>query len=356
MGEVDPAFIQAEEHRPKLTFSEAESIPLIDLSVLINSPETPNPTTIEPLVAEIEEACRTWGFFQIINHGVPLEVRQKIELASKRFFALPVEEKRKVKRDDINPLGYYDTELTKNVRDWKEVFDAIVKDPTFLPASPEPGDESLRKLVNRWPDYPPEFRKAFEEYAKEMEKLSYRLLELVSLSLGLPANRLSEFFDRHTSRIRLNHYPPCPIPHLALGVGRHKDGGALTILAQDEVGGLEVKRKADEEWIRVRPTPDAYIVNVGDIIQVWSNDKYESVEHRVIVNSEKERFSLPFFFDPDHTVMVEPLKELKSKQSPAKYRAYNWGKFSANRRRSNFMKLDVENIQIYHFRINEEAS
>ncbi|XAR59485.1 Flavanone 3-dioxygenase [Bertholletia excelsa] len=344
MGEVDPAFIQAEEHRPKLTFSEAESIPLIDLSVLINSPETPNPTAIEPLVAEIEEACRTWGFFQIINHGVPLEVRQKIELASKKFFALPVEEKRKVKRDDINPLGYYDTELTKNVRDWKEVFDAI------------PGDESLRKLVNRWPDYPPEFRKAFEEYAKEMEKLSYRLLELISLSLGLPANRLSGFFDQHSSRMRLNHYPPCPIPHLALGVGRHKDGGALTILAQDEVGGLEVKRKADGEWIRVRPTPDAYIVNVGDIIQVWSNDKYESVEHRVIVNSEKERFSLPFFFNPDHTVMVEPLKDLTTKQSPAKYRAYNWGKFNANRRRSNFMKLDVENIQIYHFRINEEAS
>ena len=102
-----------------------------------------------------------------------------------------------------------------------------------------------------------------------MEKLSFKLLEIIALSLGLEAKRFEEFFMKdQTSFIRLNHYPPCPYPHLALGVGRHKDGGALTVLAQDEVGGLEVKRKADQEWIRVKPTPDAYIINVGDLIQV----------------------------------------------------------------------------------------
>ena len=101
-----------------------------------------------------------------------------------------------------------------------------------------------------------------------MEKLAFKLLGLISLSLGLPENRFNLFFEESTNFIRLNHYPPCPIPHLALGVGRHKDGGALTILAQDDVGGLEVKRKTDGEWIRVKPTPDAYIINVGDIIQV----------------------------------------------------------------------------------------
>lgn len=111
-------------------------------------------------------------------------------------------------------------------------------------------------------------REAFEEYAEEMEKLAHKLLELISLSLGLKANRLSGFFKDHTSFTRLNHYPPCPIPHLALGVTRHKDAGALTILAQDDVGGLQVKRKTDGEWVRVKPTPHAYIVNVGDIIQV----------------------------------------------------------------------------------------
>lgn len=160
------------------------------------------------------------------------------------------------------------------------------------------------------------------------------------------------FFKDHTSRMRLNHYPPCPTPDLALGVGRHKDGGALTILAQDDVGGLEVKRKTDGEWILVKPTPDAYIINVGDIVQVWSNDKYESVEHRVMVNSEKERFSIPLFFNPAYYTWVEPLEELINEQNPPKYKAYNWGKFFSSRRRSNFKKLDVENLQIYHFRIN----
>jgi len=107
------------------------------------------------------------------------------------------------------------------------------------------------------------------EYVKEMEKLSFTLMELIARSLGLEAKRFEEFFIKdQTSFIRLNHYPPCPSPHLALGVGRHKDAGGLTILAQDEVGGLQVKRKADQEWVRVKPTPDAYIINVGDIIQV----------------------------------------------------------------------------------------
>lgn len=88
------------------------------------------------------------------------------------------------------------------------------------------------------------------------------------MSLGLSANLLNGYFKDQTSFIRLNHYPPCPFPHLALGVGHHKDAGGLTVLAQDDVGGLEVRRKSDREWIPVKPTPDAYIINVGDIIQV----------------------------------------------------------------------------------------
>ncbi|KAA8545897.1 hypothetical protein F0562_020652 [Nyssa sinensis] len=352
MGEVDSAFIQAIEHRPKLAIVEAEGIPLIDLSAL-NSPDSSNPSAISRLVAEIGEACKNWGFFQVINHGVPFERRQNMELASRKFFAQSTEEKRKVRRDEMNPMGYYDTEHTKNVRDWKEVFDFAVENPMVMPASHEPDDKELTKWINQWPDYPSELREASEAYAEELKKLSYKLVELISLSLGLPAKRLNAFFKDQTSSIRLNHYPPCPIPHLALGVGRHKDPGALTILGQDDVGGLEVKRKTDGEWIRVRPTPDAYIINVGDIIQVWSNDKYESVEHRVMVNSQRERFSIPFFLNPGHHVMVEPLEELTDEQNPAKYKAYNWGKFRATRIRSNFKKLSVENIQIHHFKIAE---
>ena len=111
-------------------------------------------------------------------------------------------------------------------------------------------------------------REACEEYIREVEKLSLKLMGLIAQSLGLAENRFNEYFKDQTSFTRLNHYPPCPSPDLALGVGRHKDGGALTVLAQDDVGGLQVKRKSDGEWIRVKPTPNAFIINVGDITQV----------------------------------------------------------------------------------------
>lgn len=184
-----------------------------------------------------------------------------------------------------------------------------------------------------------------------MEELAFKLLELIARSLGLRPDRMHGFFgDDQTTFIRLNHYPPCPSPDLALGVGRHKDAGALTILYQDDVGGLDVKRRSDGEWVRVKPVQDSFIVNVGDIIQVWSNDRYESAEHRVSVNSDKERFSMPYFFNPGSSAMVEPLEELVSDESPARYRAYNWGNFFSTRKNSNFRKLDVENVQIAHFR------
>lgn len=101
-----------------------------------------------------------------------------------------------------------------------------------------------------------------------MTRLSFKLIELLALSLSLEANRFNEFFKESTSRLRLNYYPPCPVPDLVLGVGQHKDAGGLTILYQDSVGGLEVRQKSDGEWIRVKPTPNAYIINVGDAIQV----------------------------------------------------------------------------------------
>ncbi|KAL0422675.1 UNVERIFIED_CONTAM: putative 2-oxoglutarate-dependent dioxygenase [Sesamum latifolium] len=164
-----------------------------------------------------------------------------------------------------------------------------------------------------------------------MQKLTYKLLALIASSLGLLKNRLHGFFKNQTSFMRLNYYPPCPAPQLALGLGRHKDTGAMTILAQDDV------------CVQL-----SYILEMIErvFLQVWSNDKYESVEHRVTVNSQKERFSIPFFINPSHSVWVEPLEELVDEQSPAKYKGYSWGKFYATRKLSNFKKLTTENIQV----------
>ncbi|CAL0318608.1 unnamed protein product [Lupinus luteus] len=341
MGDIDSVFIQSTEHRPKLKVLEPTEIPVIDLSQ----------SNDEELISNIGKACQKWGFFQVINHGVPLEVSKKVDIVADKFFKQSIEEKNKVKRDEVNSMGYHDGEHTKNVRDWKEVFDYLVQNSTHVPSSHELHDKELRVLTNQWPQYPHDFREALQDYAREIEKLAFKLLELISLSLGLAGDKFHGYFKNQLSMVRLNHYPPCPFPDLALGVGHHKDASALTVLAQDDVGGLQVKRKSDGEWIPVKPTPHAFIINVGDIVQVWSNDKYESVEHRVVVNTERERFSTPFFFFPSHHVMVKPVEELVTEQNPARYREYNWGKFFANRNRSDFKKRDVENIQIHHFRI-----
>lgn len=149
MGELDPAFIQDTDQRPNLEISDAfdDEFPIIDFS-----------SAPDDVVLQIGQACKDWGFFQVVNHGVPLELLAKVEDLGRRFFALSAEEKRKVKRDEVNAMGYHDGENTKNVRDWKEVFDFLVEDRTAIPASLEPDDQELRILINQWPLHPPEFR------------------------------------------------------------------------------------------------------------------------------------------------------------------------------------------------------
>ncbi|CAN1180210.1 Protein DMR6-LIKE OXYGENASE 2 [Linum perenne] len=336
---LDPSFIVDDENRPATEPPKTQQeVPVIDLA-----------GDVESVVEQVRKACQEWGFFQVVNHGVPLHLLQGIQDSSKEFFELEMEEKMKVKRDEVNPLGYHDGEHTKNVRDWKEVYDFLVKEPNLIPASPDLESDELRTIRNSWPESPSQFRIVCQEFAGEMEKLTFKLLELISVSLGLPADRMNGYFDNQISFVRINHYPPCPFSDVTLGCGQHKDFDVLTILAQNDVQGLEVKR--DGEWVPVTPAPDAYIINVGDICQVWSNEKYKSVEHRAVVNGEKERYSFAYFFVPSHDVTVKPLEELVSEEEPAKYLPYNWGKFYATRNRSDYKKQDVENIQIHHFRV-----
>eukprot|EP00249_Psilotum_nudum_P015325 c25264_g1_i2 orf=301-1410(-) len=350
---IDMAFVVPPEHRPQRPHNayvhSNDSIPVIDLSSLWCSPCDTD--SMRRLIDEVGKACERWGFFQVINHGVPIGLLEKVRKEARAFFALPLEEKWKVKRTFDNPLGYYDTELTKNVRDWKEVFDISVAGQLDLPVEIEGDRNEISVSVNQWPVNPPGLREACETYIAAAEKLAFSLLELISQSLGLPSNWFHHLFKPGTSFLRLNHYPVCPAPELALGVSRHKDSGALTVLAQDDVGGLEVRRK-DGEWIGVKPDMSSFVINVGDLVQVWSNDRYQSVEHRVVVNENRDRYSIPLFFNPNYSVEVFPLPESTDDECPPRYRSFTWGKFLRSRRNSNFKNLGVENLQISHYAIH----
>lgn len=316
-----------------------ESVPVIDVSKLGD---------VASLRA-IDHACREWGFFQVVNHGIGSEVTRDLQREMRAFFARPLAEKRRAERSEENPWGFYDRELTKNVRDWKQIFDCGQED-----------DE----LRTPWPSGSPGFRPALRAYMTACERLGFRLLAAVSSNLGMPADHLAlGFRPSHTSFLRLNYYPVCSEPARPpdvrtpdrghLGVNHHTDSGALTLLLQDEVPGLEVYREGC--WHLVEPRDDALVVNIGDIVQVWSNDRYRAALHRVRASSDRARYSAPFFFNPAYDATYAPLPTVCGDGTPARYRPIRWGEFRALRAAGDYQDCGEE-VQIHHYRIDDAAA
>ncbi len=293
------------------------------------------------VAAAVDAACRDWGFFQLVGHGVDREVRDDLLRQMHCFFGLPREVKRGVERSATNVWGYYDRELTKNQQDWKEIFDV----------GPVERVGPLAGSFPQWPESLPEFRAAILAFAESATRVAERLLHLVAHNLGQSAERLDDYFgEEQTSFLRLNHYPRCPKPApgdsptapLAgpLGIHHHTDAGALTVLLQDNQPGLQVQR--DGRWHTVQPHEDALVVNIGDIVQVWSNDRYRAPLHRVIAHAAQDRYSAPLFYNPSYATNYAPLS------SPPRYRSINWGEFRAQRAAGDYADQGTE-IQIAHF-------
>ena len=310
------------------------SIPVIDITHLHDG-ET---------LAALDEACREWGFFQVVNHGIAADTTERLLRETHRFFAQPLTVKRSISRTAENPWGFYDRELTKNTLDWKQIYDY--------------GPASGRSMHPQWPAALPAFRPALLDYYRACEKLAFELLSAVSINLGMDAEALAAgFLPAHTSFLRLNYYPRCPRPERPrdvstprqghLGLNHHTDAGALTILLQDDQPGLEVHR--DGEWHLVEPRRDALVINIGDIAQVWSNDLYTAALHRVLANSEAARYSIPFFFSPAYEADYAPLPTTIDTVHRARYRAINWGEFYRRRTAGDYADLGEE-VQITHYR------
>ncbi|CAN4109720.1 unnamed protein product [Withania somnifera] len=177
------------------------------------------------------------------------------------------------------------------------------------------------KDENKWPCLPSPCRKVVSEYGEELEKLSRRLTKILSIGLGLNEDYIHQSFggDSETSAcLRANFYPKCPQPDLTLGLSPHSDPGGITIVLPDtDIASLQIRH--GNNWLTINPIPNAFIVNVGDQIQVLSNAIYKSVEHRVIANSNKERLSVVFFYNPGGHTLIKPADQLVTKDSPALY-------------------------------------
>lgn len=302
--------------------------------------------------AALVEACEDHGFFLLANHGCDAEIAQVFAAAAK-FFALPRAAKTAVYRDAENPLGYYDRELTKQRRDQKEVFD--FKAGGHISRNP--------RRHTRWPAEPTNFRGALTDFFTGFTELSEITMRMVLLGLGLPEDAVETtmgqgFGPAHTSAARLNFYPaqdPVPAqeresitPLGDMALHHHTDPGAITLLLQDDCGGLQARSKA-HGWIDVPPHPGTVVVNIGDILQVWTNDRCTAGVHRVVpITSPSGRFSIPYFYQPKVDAVVEPW--LNVAEAP-RYRAFSWQEYIRGRVTDNYSDIGEADIQIGRYKV-----
>lgn len=310
-----------------------QSIPTVDLDTL-HRPEA---------LRQLDSACQQWGFFQLRGHDIDQAQRSALLAAMRHFFEQPTNVKQAIERSADNPWGFYDRELTKNTRDWKEIFDV----------GPPVVDGPLAGAEPQWPSLEG-FREAITQYAATCEQIAQSLLIALARCLGTEPAQLEQAFEpTHTSFLRLNYYPRCERPEAPaglatandghLGINHHTDAGALTVLLQDQVNGLQVYK--DNQWITIEPHPDALIINIGDIAQVWSNDRYRAPLHRVLANTVQERFSAAYFYNPSASAEYAPLAHLGAPN----YRPIGWSEFRAARAAGDYESAGEE-IQISHFR------
>ncbi|KAK7265000.1 hypothetical protein RJT34_32616 [Clitoria ternatea] len=284
----------------------AESVPVIDLC-------DPNAKTL------IGEACEKWGAFQVTNHGVSMELLNRVELETIRFFSLPANRKLCALRSPEGITGYgvprTSTYYPKLL--WSECF-TMMGSPTHHAAQ-------------LWPDQPHRqttFCNLMEECQKEMKALTERVMELMLESLGLTVDDLKWFKPKTGSNktqalLALNSYPICPEPERAMGLGPHRDTSMLTVLYQSSCRGLQVFQD-EMGWIPVQPVPGAIVINIGDLMHILSNGRFNNVLHRAMVNKTRHRVSFAYIYGPPSDELISPLPKLTNDNNPPLYSPVNW--------------------------------
>jgi isopenicillin N synthase-like dioxygenase len=317
--------------------SNMELVPTVDVS---------DPTTAS--LQALDAACRDHGFFLLSGHGLDDLIRHTWQ-ETERFFDADRSVHRSIMRDRDNPLGYYDRELTKRKRDHKQVFDFV---------DPASGAHDAR---NRWPAVVelPGFRESMVALYDAFDDLATKALSLIHALLELgPDSSRQVVGDRRGSMMRLNHYTVGdPVPEderdgLAdLGdtaLGFHTDPGVLTVLLQDGTGGLQAE-SAEHGWIDVPPTPGTIVLNLGDCMQAWTNDRYRAAVHRVLPMTTSRRFSIPYFLNPPRDSVIAPVPELCA--DGVRYRPFAWREFMDARAYDNFVDTGAEDAQVTDFRV-----
>ncbi|KAK9905427.1 hypothetical protein M0R45_000151 [Rubus argutus] len=302
---IPPIFVRpkeylADEDRTYGTVTETQfSIPVVDLADTTGRRAE--------VIDGVRRAADSVGFFQVVNHGIPKRVLEEMLEAARGFHELP----REVKADYCSRDPMRKVKFGSNFDLYQSRF-ANWRDTLFCVMGPEPLDPKELPLV---------CRDITMEYSDQVHKLGVTLFELLSEALGLKPDNLLGLDCAKGHLILSHYYPPCPEPELTLGTSKHSDPDFLTILLQDHIGGLQVL--CQNQWIDVPPVPGALVVNIGDLLQLISNDRFKSVEHQVLANHEGPRVSIACFFTLHlypSSRLYGPIHELLSEDHPPVYR------------------------------------
>ena len=295
-------------------------IPVIDL------------TDPQDLPRRLVDAYAEVGFAYISGHGVPQHLIDGIFEAARRFHDLPMDRKMAVALDH-NHRGYIPiASSTDRTSTLAKVTKPNQSESFMVMREAGPGDPEVHAGAflagpNQWPDLAG-FREAVEAYQSAMVNLAERVMAGFAEGLGVEVGAMDGMFQPPTLWLRLLHYPPQPAasPDDLFGSAPHTDWGAITILVQDDVGGLQVM-DTDGSWIDASPVPGTFVLNVGDMLHRISNGILKSTPHRVINRSGRERYSCPFFYDPSARAQIVPMPQTVSTDRPSAYEPLVYGDF-----------------------------
>ncbi|XP_009757227.1 protein SRG1 isoform X2 [Nicotiana tabacum] len=300
---IPARYVRPEQESPAVSDGTVgPTVPVIDLKKLVSG------DSMDSELQKLHSACQHWGFLQVVNHGVTPSILENFKREVIELFSLTMEEKKKLWQQEGNHEGFGQLFVVSEEQklDWSDMFYITTLPPHI-------------RQMELFQNLPSNLRDIMEAYCNEIKSLGMIILCQLAKALRMDEKEMRELFSDGVQSIRMNYYPPCPEPDRTIGFSPHSDADALTILFQlNETEGLQVRK--DGIWVPIKPLPNALIVNIGDIMEIVSNGVYRSIEHRAVVNSNKERLSVATFYSSNLDSELGPAHSLIGPSSPAIFR------------------------------------
>tara|TARA_Y100000588_G_C14094558_1_gene856011 strand:- start:200 stop:1174 length:975 start_codon:yes stop_codon:yes gene_type:complete len=317
----------------RLDFSE---VPILDIGPLISR----NYET--SLINDLYKACANIGFFYIQNHNVPASLISSLKSATETFFSSPIDEKMCLGIDQ-RIRGYYAENRSHSVENLIKGEDrgGLSHKEGFWVGHERPlCSKALLHGPNQWPINHPELKHYMLEYFEATEELANVLLRGFALALELDECVFDSFFQKPMTSLLLNHFPPQENPTVydEIGLVPHSDAGGFTILWQDNIGGLEIQNRSGE-WVSAPPIDNTFVINIGNVMQMWTHGRFSSTPHRVINRGTRDRYSIPLFVNPSYDVEVKPLVDIETRYSDT----FTFGPYQRDVWRQTFPTAKIPN-------------